>query len=70
MNRKKCNAQVSPTVAAETTRAIRSTCDSFGFDADQVEAVVSQLRPLCHSCTQKWGVDEDDLTSPGHSSSD
>ncbi len=61
MNCTKCNAQVSPIVAAETAREIRTICESYGFKSDEVEVTLKKGRPLCRTCMRQWGTDEGDL---------
>jgi hypothetical protein len=62
MNCRKCNAELSPEVVAETTRVIRTTCEAIGIDALAVETMVNDVTPLCQKCLDAWAAGGDDLT--------
>ena len=63
MTCKKCNAEISEVVAAETTRKMKAICQAHGLSAKRVDAVVEQQGPLCRTCLTNWGSGEDALSA-------
>lgn len=61
MECKRCHAAISPFIAGETTRTIKTVCEAMGMSPDAVDALLKQQSPLCRTCMAEWGAGEEDF---------
>jgi hypothetical protein len=62
MKCKRCNAEITDLIAAETTRKMKETAESVGLSPEAVKLLVGVHAPLCRKCMQHWGENEDDFS--------